>query len=64
MFKKLWASINEFLRDVLAEFKRVSFPSRAETMGSTTVVIVFCIVMSVYLSVVDSVLVWLVAKMI
>jgi preprotein translocase subunit SecE len=64
MFKKIWASVVEFLTDVRAEVRKVSFPTRGETMGSTTVVIVFCIVMSFYLSVVDTFLVWLISKII
>lgn len=64
MFTKLTESIREFFADVRGEIKKISFPSRAETVGSTTVVIVFCIFMSVYLSVVDSFLVWLVGKII
>lgn len=64
MFTKLWASIGEFLTDVRGEIKKISFPTRAETIGSTTVVIVFCIIMSLYLSVIDAVLVWLVSKII
>jgi preprotein translocase subunit SecE len=55
-------SVKEFLGDVRAELKKVSFPTRAETMGSTTVVIVFCVLMSIYLSVIDSFLAWLVGK--
>ena len=62
MFRKFIDSIREFLNDVRGEIKKVSFPTRAETIGSTTVVIVFCIIMSLYLSFVDSVLVWLVGK--
>lgn len=62
MFRKFTDSIREFLNDVRGELKKVSFPTRAETVGSTTVVIVFCIIMSLYLSFVDSVLVWLVSK--
>ncbi|MBI3806235.1 MAG: preprotein translocase subunit SecE [Nitrospirae bacterium] len=64
MFRKFTDSIREFFIDVRGELKKVSFPSRAETIGSTTVVIVFCIIMSLYLSAVDSVLVWLVSKII
>ncbi|MGH7228085.1 MAG: preprotein translocase subunit SecE [Nitrospiraceae bacterium] len=64
MFTKLWSSIVEFLADVKSEFKKVSFPTRSETTGSTTVVIVFCVIMSIYLSFVDSFLVWLVSKVI
>ena len=55
-------TVKEFLTDVRAELKKVTFPTRAETIGSTTVVIVFCVLMSLYLSVVDSFLVWLVGK--
>lgn len=62
MFKNFIGSIQEFFSDVRGELKKVSFPTRAETVGSTTVVIVFCIIMSLYLSLVDSVLVWLVGK--
>jgi preprotein translocase subunit SecE len=64
MFKKFVDSIREFFIDVRGELKKVSFPTRAETIGSTTVVIVFCIIMSLYLSLVDSILVWLVSKII
>jgi preprotein translocase subunit SecE len=62
MFRKFTDSIREFFSDVRGELKKVSFPTRAETVGSTTVVIVFCIIMSLYLSFVDSVLVWVVSK--
>lgn len=62
MFRKFMDSIREFFNDVRGELRKVSFPTRAETVGSTTVVIVFCIIMSLYLSFVDSVLVWVVSK--
>jgi preprotein translocase subunit SecE len=64
MFRKLIESIREFFVDVRGELKKVSFPTRAETIGSTTVVIVFCVIMSLYLSLIDSFLVWLVGKII
>ena len=53
MFTRMTESIRLFVTDVRAELKKVSFPSRVETIGSTTVVIVFCILMSLYLSVID-----------
>jgi preprotein translocase subunit SecE len=62
MLKKLVDPIREFIADVRSELKKVSFPTKAETIGSTTVVIVFCIIMSLYLSMIDSALVWLVGK--
>ncbi|MBM4125368.1 MAG: preprotein translocase subunit SecE [Nitrospira sp.] len=64
MFKKLGVSIKEFVIDVKTEVRKVSFPSKAETMGSTMVVIVFCVIMSLFLSVADSFLVWLISKVI
>lgn len=62
MLKRTWSSIVEFMNDVRSELKKVSFPTSQETIGSTTVVIVFCIIMSLYLSAVDAVLGWLVGK--
>ena len=62
MFKKLWATIVEFLSDVKSELKKVSYPTKTETIGSTTVVLLFCIIMSIYLSVADSLLVWIISK--
>jgi preprotein translocase subunit SecE len=62
MLKRTWSSIVEFVNDVRSELKKVSFPTSHETIGSTTVVIVFCIIMSLYLSAVDAFLGWLVGK--
>ena len=64
MFTRMIENIKEFLSDVRSELKKVSFPTKAETIGSTTVVIVFCVLMSIYLSVIDSFLSWLVGKII
>ena len=64
MFKKLWDSTVEFFREVKSEFRKITFPTKGETLGSTTVVIVFCVLMSIYLSVIDSFLSWLVGKII
>ncbi|GMV52142.1 preprotein translocase subunit SecE [Nitrospirales bacterium NOB] len=64
MFQRLSASIREFFDGVRGELKKVSFPTRAETIGATTVVIVFCVLMSLYLSLMDSVLGWLMRKVI
>ncbi len=64
MFEKLRSSVTEFLSDVRAEFRKISFPTKAETIGSTTVVIIFCVIMSIYLSIVDTFLVWLISKII
>ena len=62
MFFRLKTALIEFASEVRGEVRKVAFPTRSETVGSTTVVIVFCIIMSLYLSFVDSILVWLMAK--
>ena len=62
MFKRLRETIVDFLTDVRNELKKVSYPTRNETLGSTTVVLIFCVIMSLYLSFVDSLLVWIIAK--
>ena len=52
--------VREFFHDVLVEFRRVSWPTRKEVMGSTSVVIVMVMVLAVFLAVVDHALTWLV----
>ncbi|HEX2483062.1 MAG TPA: preprotein translocase subunit SecE [Methylomirabilota bacterium] len=52
--------VREFFHDVLVEFRRVSWPTRKEVMGSTSVVIVMVLVLAVFLAVVDHALTWLV----
>jgi len=43
----------EFFRDVKVEVKKVVFPSKDELIGSTWVVIITVIVISLFLGVVD-----------
>lgn len=62
MFKRLWETVVDFLSDVRSELKKVSYPTKNETIGSTTVVLIFCVIMSMYLSFVDSLLVWIISK--
>lgn len=64
MFQRFIGSVREFIDGVRSELRKVSFPSKGETVGATTVVIVFCVLMSLYLSVVDSFLGWLMRKVI
>ena len=64
MFKQLWANINEFLADVRSELKKISYPTRGETIGSTTVVVVLVVIVSVFLALTDLLLVRLMGKII
>jgi len=43
----------QFLREVKVELKKVTWPSRKQTMGSTVVVIVLVMIISLFLGVVD-----------
>ncbi len=57
MFKKGFGSLRNFFKDVKSELLKVTFPSKHETIGSTTVVIVFTVIVSLFLAIVDVVLV-------
>ena len=48
--------VKEFFREVKVEVKKVVFPSRDELIGSTWVVIITVVVISLFLGVVDLVL--------
>jgi preprotein translocase subunit SecE len=43
----------QFLREVKIELKKVTWPSRKQTVGSTVVVIILVMIISVFLGVVD-----------
>ncbi len=43
----------QFLREVKAELKKVTWPSRKQTLGSTVIVIVLVMMISLFLGVVD-----------
>jgi preprotein translocase subunit SecE len=64
MFKQWWATITEFLADVRSELKKISYPTRSETIGSTTVVIVLVVIVSIFLALADLLLVRLLGKII
>ena len=45
--------VNEFVREVLAEFRKVTWPSRQELINSTVVVIAVTVVLAFFLGGVD-----------
>jgi preprotein translocase subunit SecE len=45
--------VKTFLKEVKAELKKVVFPNRAEVIGSTKVVIVTVVIISLFLGFVD-----------
>mgnify|MGYP001055329925 CR=1 FL=1 len=52
MFKKIF----KFFREVRLEMKKVTWPNRKEITGSTVVVIITVIIVSIYLGIIDNIL--------
>ncbi|MBM4443598.1 MAG: preprotein translocase subunit SecE [Candidatus Rokubacteria bacterium] len=50
------AKIREFVSEVLAEFRKVTWPSRSELVNSTVVVLTVTVVLAFFLGGVDIVL--------
>ena len=48
--------VEQFLREVRAELKKITWPGRKETIASTMVVIVIVLISGVYLGIVDAIL--------
>ena len=51
-----WEQFRQYLREVVYELKKVVWPSRKETIGTTSVVLVLVILCAVFLGLVDSLL--------
>ncbi|MBE9504756.1 MAG: preprotein translocase subunit SecE [Proteobacteria bacterium] len=52
----------DFLKEVKAELKKVTWPTRSETMSSTYLVLVMVVIVSAYLGAVDSILAWIMKR--
>jgi len=52
----------DFLKEVRAELKKVTWPTRNETISSTYLVLLMVFAVSAYLGAVDSILAWLVKR--
>ena len=42
-----------FVRDVRSEIKKVTWPSKKDTLGSTSIVLILVILVAIYLGIVD-----------
>ena len=62
MFAQTRAALVEFFNDVRSELKKISYPSRRETIGSTAVVIVLVLIVSLFLRFADIVISLLIVK--
>ena len=52
--KETYGKVRQFFREVRAELKRVTWPTRKETIGSTSVVLILVMIMAVFLGLVDA----------
>lgn len=48
-----WDKVRTFLREVVAETKKTTWPTRKETIASTVVVVIAVLLTALYLGVVD-----------
>ena len=51
--KEFWQTTKQFFREVRVELKKVTWPSRKETIASTSVVLVTVVIVSFFLGIVD-----------
>ena len=51
--KSILAKIRQFLKETMAELKKVTWPTSKQTLASTSVVIIVVIIVSLILGVVD-----------
>jgi preprotein translocase subunit SecE len=56
--------IQQFFRDVMAEFRRVTWPSRDDVVSSTVVVLVVVFALAAFLWAVDIGLSWVVGRIV
>jgi preprotein translocase subunit SecE len=49
-------SVRQFLAEVVSELRKVIWPSRKETLGTTAVVLILVIILAAYLGLVDYIL--------
>lgn len=55
IFKRMFRAIRKFFRDLLAEVKKVTWPSGKQVLNNTAVVLVVCIICGAALFAVDTI---------
>jgi preprotein translocase subunit SecE len=51
-----WASaLRNYLREVVYELKKVVWPSRKQTIGTTAIVVIVVMIFGIYLGIVDAI---------
>ncbi len=54
--------ITKFLKEVQAELKKVTWPTKEELTGSTIVVIVVSVIVAIFIGIVDRILTFIVSQ--
>jgi len=62
MFRRIYTQLVVFFTDLKSELKKVTYPTKSETVGSTMVVLVFVVIVGIFLALVDALLVRLVSR--
>ncbi len=52
--KPKWEAVKQFLREVKTELKKVTWPSRKDTLSGTAIVLVAVFIIALFLGIVDS----------
>lgn len=52
--KEKYETVKQFLREVKVELKKVTWPSRKDTLAATAVVLITVIIIAFFLGIVDS----------
>ncbi len=60
IFARVFGAIGKFFRDLLAEVKKVVWPSKKQVLNNTAVVLAVCVVCGVVLFGIDSVFAFLI----
>jgi len=50
---RYWSNVRQFLAEAIQELKKVTWPNRKETMGTTGVVLILVVIIAIYLGLVD-----------
>ena len=53
-----WTKAKEFLAEVRAEMRKVTFPTRDEVVGTTIVVLITSFVFATFLFIADRLIIW------
>jgi len=54
--KEMLQKAIQFLKDARAELKRVTWPTRKQTLASTAVVLIIVFIVAIYLGIIDYIL--------